>query len=278
MKKLVITLLFTTFLLSCHIPKNAHSIARIKEKYPYNLELTNQSALELQYRYAIVPYRKDLESLEVWKKAEETEKKIYGLGFVASILDDATFNIFGKLKNSEADIMYTGIDCGAYYNLNPVLTLTDYPNVNVDGLPARFVLAIDGDTNWYSLVYDCEKGEETNKVIITDEIIQRLRDIKQDDFIVGYNGKRQFYGKSVKIDERLYCFGKLDTKKNSLIDYSEIEGVQKYTFYGRIPLYYFFDYDKYPEYPQKKSVLILYNSNEDKFYYVKDDASVNPIY
>ena len=270
-------LLLTTSFLSCRIPKNWHSIARIKEKYPYNLELNNQSSFELQYRYAIVPYRKDLESLEIRRKILEVEKKIFDLGFSATIWSDDNYNIFGKIKNSEAAIMYTGIDCGAYMDFNPWVSLFDYPNINVDGLPARFVLVIEGDTNWYSLVYDCEKGIETNKVIITDETIKRLQGIKNDDFVLGYNGNRQFYGKSVKVDDRLYCFEKIDTKKTSLIDYSKIDGIKQPDFYGRIPLYYFSEDTLDPNYRQNIAVLVFYNNNEDKFYYVKDDASVNPI-
>ena len=137
---------------------------------------------------------------------------------------------------------------------------------------------IDGDTRCYSLVYDCEAKNETSTVVITDETIMRLQSFKDSEFEKGYNGKREWYGASVKIEDRLYCFKRVEIKKSSLKDYSAIDGVDgNLVLYGRINLSYFFDYTKYPECLPNTEVIIHYDDDQDKFYYIKDDASVNPV-
>ena len=271
MKKLL--LLLSVALSACPIPnRNFHSVARSKEKLAYNILIQNDSSVSLEYKYAPVPQRTDYNELDVVKKYRNIEKNLEVMGLYPSINGPNTINIYGSVKKGcVSKKLYTGIDCGAYLDYDPFIF--GYPNVNVDGLPARFVIMIEGDTRCYSLVYNCEKTSEATTVVITDEIINKLKSFNDDEFKRGYNGGRDYYGKSVKIQDRLYCFGRIDLKGNSLTQYTKIPGIDyNVIFYGRIYL----TKDESVGFTNKGE-LILYNDNEEKFYYVKDDASVNPI-
>ena len=284
MKKLVVLFLFVVAVFtSCpgvYCPKNVHSVARIKEKYTCNIQIENRSSCNLEYKYAPVPTRTDFNELLFIKEYNDSVKKIlneanlYEVTYDQLIFDPLFINVYGTLsKETKSKNLYTGIDCGV-----PLVPyLLGYPNINVDGLPARFVLMIEGDSRAYSLVCNCEKKNETSTVVITDDTIKRLQTFKDDEFKRGYNGRRDFYGKSVEIEDRLYCFERIDIKKNSLNDYSKIPETDfSGILYARVFLTRFFS-KKYPELPEADEVLILYNDNEEKFYYVKDDASVNLI-
>ena len=176
--------------------------------------------------------------------------------------------------------MYTGIDGGVFSLESP--SLASKPNSNLDGLPARFILMVDGDTICYSLVCDCEEKDQTTSVTITDETIKRLKTFKDEEFEIGYNGKREWYGKSVKIQEGLYCFGRYDYKRSALNDYTDIDGfgrdfseVDRYenSFYGRIP--YLFPCVTPPEnHMYNKELILFYNDNDEKFYGVKQGGIV----
>lgn len=265
------------FLTACpgpFVPTNKHSIARIKEKYTCNLQIDNRSSYNLQYKYAPVPTRKDFNDLQFVKRyRNKIENDVIAMGFDSNITFPNPINIWGTIsKVAVSKSLFTGIDSGFSF------LLFNYPNVNVDGLPARFVLMVEGDSRFYSLVYNCEKKNETSTVVITDETIKRLKAFKEDEFKVGYNGRRDSYGKSVEIQDRLYCFERVDLKKSSLIDYMVYPGYDSTrVFYDRVILTFYFDYAESPEMPKNNKVLILYNDNEDKFYYIKDDASVNPV-
>ena len=290
MKKLVVLFLFVVAVFtSCPgvvVPKNAHSVARIKERYTCNIQIENKSQYKLEYKYASVPTREDFKTIGYIKKYDnEISKKLTELDFFtwkASLMPYV--NVYGYIApNNTSNILYTGIDCGHYAIVRaPSIDNFSYPNRNVDGLPTRFVLMIDGDSNCYSLVYDCKKEIEVNKIVITDDTIKRLQTFKDDEFECSYNGKREWYGESVKIQDKLYCFEKYDTGKLSLFDHTYIEK-NKYSsndsenfMYGRIWFYHNAPNNViYPTYANL--VMVLYNDNEEKFYYVKDDASVNLI-
>ena len=271
MKKLLPFLLLV-FITSCPILDNRYSVARIKERYACNIQIENRSSYNLEYKYAPVPMRMDYNDLSFVKEYNSSINEFLKKANSKSHLK--YINIFGTLsKDSTSKNLYTGIDCGVH----SVVYIVGYPNVNVDGLPARFVLMIEGDSRAYSLVYNCEKKNETSTVVITDDTIKRLQTFKDDEFKRGYNGRRDYYGKSVAIEDRLYCFERIDIKKNSLNDYSKIPETDfSGILYARVFLTRFFS-KKYPELPEADEVLILYNDNEEKFYYVKDDASVNLI-
>ena len=295
MKKLVVLFLFVVAVFtSCPgvvVPKNVHSVARIKEKYTCNIQIENRSSYNLEYKYAPVPTRTDFNELIFIKEYNDSVKKILN----ETNLDAATYNIYnlpvkplfinvyGTLsKETKSKNLYTGIDCGVPDSINPIKL--SYSNINVDGLPARFVLMIEGDSRVYSLVYNCEKKNETSTVVITDDTIKRLQTFKDDEFKRGYNGRRDFYGKSVEIGDRFYCFERIDIKKNSLKEYlKDYREISEMNFggilYARVFLACWFE-RRYPGLPiviDDKKVLILYHDNEEKFYYVKGDASVNPI-
>lgn len=268
-----IFLLLCVVLCGCPIPaRNFHTVARSKEKLTYNLVIKNDSSVSLDYKYAPVPQRTDFDELVFVQKYMKSKESLDAKGLSTSINRPNTINIYGTVKKScESKKLYTGIDCGAYLDYDPFIE--GYPNVNVDGLPARFVIMIEGDSRCYSLVYNCKKGSENSTVVITDETIKRLQTFKEDELKFGYNGRRDYYGKSVKIQENLYCFERLDLKGNSLIDYAKISGIDhNITLYGRIYL----TKDESVGFTHKGD-LILYSDNEDKLFYIKDDASVNSI-
>lgn len=285
-----ITLLFVLLsvtLTACPIimPVNKYSIARKKEKLNCNIELINKSSSAIQFKYAPVPYREEIEknipfySDYCTSVTNQLVELGYRGGFSKYYIGVPYFlNVYGSLVADGSAVLYTGVDGGTYIE-HPS---NKYPNVNVDGLPARFVLMIDGDTTCYSLVYDCPSSSGTHELILTDEIINRLKAIKEGDFVIGYNGRREWYGPSVKIQERLYCFEQVDIKKSSLIDYTKSDCefktfpnyLQREGMYGKI---YFQTGNVEAE--SSDLVLVYYNNNEQKFYYVteEDNPSVNPI-
>ena len=222
MKKLL-PFLLSVFITSCPILYNMYSVARIKERYTCNIQIENRSSYNLEYKYAPVPMRMDYNDLSFVK---EYNSSIYEFLKKANSKSHLEYiNIFGTLsKDSTSKNLYTGIDCGVH----SVVYIVGYPNVNVDGLPARFVLMIEGDSRAYSLVYNCEKKNETSTVVITDDTIKRLQTFKEDEFECSYNGKREWYGESVKIQDKLYCFEKYDTGKFSLLNHTYIE-INKYS-------------------------------------------------
>ena len=283
MKQISLFFLFlTVVLISCPVPSpvNKHSIARIKEKSNCNIELVNQSSYTVQFKYAPVPYRKDIEkNIPFYGDycTAVSEKLIdmgYRGGFLKYFIGEPYFlNVYGTIEPNGKVVLYTGVDGGTYIN-HPS---NQYPNVNVDGLPSRFVLMIDGETICYSLVYDCPKSSGTHELVLTDTIINRLKTFNDNEFALGYNGKREWYGESIKIHDRLYCFERLDIKKSSLIDYKKVEYDFKIPFnflrsqgmYGKI---YF--YTNVDDSDSSKEVLVYYNNDEQKFYYVSEE--VNP--
>ena len=284
MKKFLLFGLFLSslsILFSCPVPKNRHSIARIKERYACNVEIVNNSSSTLQYRYAPLKTRKDYESLpyipnlnKVMEKIEADDSLFFGYDTAFS------FNVFGTIDSKKSVVLYTGIDCGtqSLISISPM----SMPNSNVDGLPARFILMVDGDTICYSLVCDCEEKDQTTSVTITDETINRLKTFKDEEFEIGYNGKREWYGESVKIQEGLYCFGRYDYKRGALNDYTTIDGFGRdfgeadsynNSFYGRIP--YLFPFITPPEnHMYNKELILFYNDNDEKFYSVKQGGIV----
>lgn len=262
------------------IPKNRHSIARIKEKYACNIELVNNSSYKLHYKYAPVPTRKDFDELPFVANIKSVIGKIGQLGFSVDENSAYYFNVYGLIASKEQKRLYTGVDAGPYAYSG---FTESGSNSNLDGLPARFVIAIDGENNCYSLVVNCADKNSTTTVEITNAIIERLKSFSNKEFSATYNGRREWYGKSVKIQDDLYCFSRHDFGKNLLVDYSYKEGISEalvYEYadddalYGRIPCYYDAASNRF--WPDKeKEVLLVFNDTEEKFYYVKTDASVN---
>ena len=286
MKKYLLFGLFLSslaVLFSCPVPKNRHSIARIKEKYACNVEIVNNFSSTLQYRYAPIRTRKDYESLPYIPNLKKVREKIEADGLYFGYESVYSFNVFGTIDGKKSATLYTGID-GGLWSLVSASPMSK-PNSNLDSLPARFILMVDGDTTCYSLVCDCEAKDKTTPVSITDETIKRLKTFKDEEFEIGYNGKREWYGESVKIQEGLYCFGRYDYKRSALNDYTTIDGVcrdfsavDRYdkSFYGRIP--YLFPYIiPADNHMYNKALILFYNDNDGKFYGVKADASVHVI-
>ena len=289
MKKIFYLIILAVFFFtSCpgvYTPVHKHSVARIKEKYDCAITLINASSKAIQFKYAPVPYQKNIETnLPFYSEyVNNIGDKLAALslkGGGSPAFDTGCYylNVFGSLNKNDSAVLYTGIDGGTYA---PDNIMEIYPNSNVDGLPARFVLMIDGDTTCYSLVYNCKshKDNSENQVVITDDTIAALSKISEDDFDCGYNWRRRWYGKSVTVQDRLYCFEKVDLKKNSLVDYTYSEDLEftvwfsypgmhfTNAMYGRI---YFFTGLGEPS-----EVLVYYNENNKKFYYVTSE--INPV-
>ena len=260
MKKFILLSIIAIFLSSCDVPYpgwkpvNWHSPSFLKLQYCNNIDITNNSSYDIQYRYAPT-LRKDYHTLECTSYVRE--EKI-GL---------STFlNVFGTLKKGDSRILFTGIDGGAY-TIEYIHSTGRFPNFNVDGLPARFVIMID-DSICYSLAYDCKFKNRDSKLVIDDQLVQKLKAIKPEDYVEGYNSKRYWYGKSVKVADRLYCFEQYDSGKSSMRDYTYIEGkkIRKYVdfeydqegLYGKI---YFYNFN-----PRKS--LFFYDDDDKKFYAV----------
>lgn len=277
MKKIVpFFLLIMLTIMSCPVIPHQNSIARIKERYRCNVELVNNSSVTIQYKYAPVLQRMDLKSLPFYNDFVAAKDKLDKLDF-DYIGMSYGFNIAGELAKGMQSTLYTGIDCGIH-EFRPLLS--GYPNANVDGLPARFAIMIEGDTRIYVLVHNCKKINKTSTVIITDETINRLKTFKDDEYAIDYNGKRESYGESVKIQDRLYCFERYDLKKNSLFDYNPIGegdeivygiagvgenteilvGERKALFYGRV-LTSVSNSDGYNKLKDRSEVLALNNKN-----------------
>ena len=287
MKKFLPLFILSVFIFTAcpgvYLTVHRHSIARIKEKYACNVEIVNNSSSMLQYRYAPLKTRKDYESLHYIPNLNKVMEKIKTDGLYFFYEDAYSFNVFGTIDSKKSALLCTGIDGGVFSLVN--YSLMSKPNSNLDGLPARFILMVDGDTTCYSLVCDCEAKDKTTPVSITDETIKRLKTFKDEEFEIGYNGKREWYGKSVKIQDGLYCFSRYDFKKNPLVDYSYIEGMTKLltneellhqALYARIPCHYD-STGLYIRIERENYVIIFYNDDDQKFYYVKGDASVNLI-
>ena len=289
MKKFLPLFILSVFIFTAcpgvYLTVHRHSIARIKEKYACNVEIVNNSFSTLQYRYAPLKTRKDYESLPYIPNLNRVMEKIEADGLFFSYWDgDAySFNVFGTIDSKKSALLYTGIDGGVFSLVN--YSLMSKPNSNLDGLPARFILMVNGDTLCYSLVCDCEEKDQTTSVSITDETIKRLKTFKDEEFEIGYNGKREWYGKSVKIQDGLYCFGRYDYKRSALNDYTDIdefgrnfEKVDRYnkSFYGRIP--YLFPHPVPTDHRNyHKSIILFYNDNDKKFYSVKQGGIVEEI-
>ena len=287
MKKFLPLFIVVTFIFTAcpgvYLKVHRHSIARIKEKYACNVEIVNNSSSMLQYRYAPLKTRKDYESLPYIPNLNKVMEKIKTDGLYFFYEDAYSFNVFGTIDSKKSALLHTGIDGGVFSLENP--SLMSKPNSNLDGLPARFIFMVDGDTTCYSLVCDCEEKDQTTSVTITDETINRLKTFKDEEFEIGYNGKREWYGKSVKIQEGLYCFGRYDYKRSALNDYTDIDEfgrnfgeVDRYdkSFYGRIP--YLFPFITPPEnHMYNKELILFYNDNDSKFYSVKQGGIVKEI-
>ena len=279
MKKFLPLIMLSTMIFTAcpgvRVPKHKHSIARIKERYENNITIENRSSKSISYKYAFPLTRDELSKIPFHKGYIEARNFLTDNNLFINDDKPNHFNIFGTLSANSSKTLYCGIDGGTYGIRHAMLW--GYPNSNVDGLPARFVLMIDGDTNCYSLVYDCEEKNQTSSVVITDETINRLKTFKDDEFEIGYNGRRAWYGESVKIQDRLYCFEKMDIQKNSLIDYTyDASSNKDQMFYEKVVTsYHFFNNDLPDDSPLKKYVLLLYNEDDQKFYYIKTDASVN---
>lgn len=280
---IIIVLSFFSFA-SCQLvlrDTNAHGPARKKEKYDYSLEIVNNSSSKIEYKYEPVitqegynsiPYIKIFNS-KVYNKIKEMGYRV----FVDNTVH--VLNVFGTIAKGSKSILYTGIDCGTDDVIK--VQMMGHSNWNVDGLPARFVLMIEEDSNYYSLVFDCSanKNSQPVKVIINDEIIEKLKAIKESDFVKGYNGRRRWYGKSVKVQDNLYCFEKFDSGKYSLLDYSrDEENIYSGLYmYDRIHFYYLEGYPENPEYSRGKNLLLLYNEDVQKFFYIHNDPTLHEI-
>ena len=281
MKKFLLLICVLVFIFASCIGKNRHSIARIKEKYACNIDIVNNSSYKLHYKYAPVPERNDYDNLPFTSNIALTIAKLEKLDFVVNSRLPHYFNVYGTVASKEEKRLYSGIDAGPCSFIEPM----DWANSNLDGLPSRFVIVIDGETTCYSLVADCAEKNSNTTVEITNETIERLKTFKDEEFEIGYNGKREWYGKSVKIQNGLYCFSRYDFKKNPLVDYSYIEGMTKLltneellhqALYARIPCHYD-STGLYIRIERENYVIIFYNDDDQKFYYVKSDASVNPV-
>ena len=251
MKKIIFTLTVIIFFLACEVPYpgwkpvNKYTPSFLKLQYCNNINITNDSSYDIQYRYAPT-LRKDYHTLECTRSVRE--QKIMPLF--------SFLNVVGTLKKGDSRVLYTGIDGGAYTN-EYIHSIGAFPNFNVDGLPARFVVMID-DSICYSLVYDCKFKNRDSELVIDDQLVQKLKAIKPEAYVEGYNSKRHWYGKSVKVADRLYCFEQYDSGKNSMRDYSYIEGkeIKKYVgfdydqegLYGKIHFYNFVDVPYAPLY------------------------------
>ena len=287
MKKFLPLFILAAFIFTAcpgvYLTVHRHSIARIKEKYACNVEIINNSSFTLQYRYAPLKTRKDYDSLPYIPNLNKVMEKIEADGLYFFYEDAYSFNVFGTIDSKKSALLYTGIDGGVFSLENP--SLMSKPNSNLDGLPARFILMVNGDTICYSLVCDCEEKDQTTSVTITDETINRLKTFKDEEFEIGYNGKREWYGESVKIQEGLYCFGRYDYKRSALNDYTDIDGFGRdfseedsyeNSFYGRIP--YLFPFVTPPEnHMYNKELILFYNDNDSKFYSVKQGGIVEEI-
>ena len=281
MKKFLPLIILSVFILTGCIGKNRHSIARIKEKYACNIDIVNNSSYKLHYKYAPVPERNDYENLPFTSNIALTIAKLEKLDFVVNSRLPHYFNVYGTVASKEEKRLYSGIDAGPCSFIEPM----DWANSNLDGLPSRFVIVIDGETTCYSLVADCTEKNSNTTVEITNETINRLKTFKDEEFEIGYNGKREWYGESVKIQEGLYCFGRYDYKRSALNDYTDIDGFGRdfseedsyeNSFYGRIP--YLFPFVTPPEnHMYNKELILFYNDNDSKFYSVKQGGIVKEI-
>lgn len=234
MKKFLL-LILSAFFYSCEV--NYASPSLLKLKYCNNINLTNSSSYEIQYKYA-PGYRKDVMELDCMQ------------GFIGKMSAvSIPINVAGHLKPGEKRLLYTGVDTGAFYSGYIVFGFQKIPNFNVEGLPSRFVIMID-DSIVYSLVYDCKYKNEEVDLVIDDQLINRLKAIKPENYQEGYNYKRDCFGKSVKVGDRLYCFEQYDSGKSSLWDYTYIEKHKIENLfahkieglYGRIWFYNFIDF------------------------------------
>ena len=260
MKKIILSFLITLLLSSCPTPDgrriNWHTPALIKSQYCNNIEVTNNSSYEIQYKYA-PSYRKDRPTL------------LYSICIQSKRLPegeiDSHVNILGTLKKGDSRILYTGVD-GGDFTYDYLQEHGRTPNFNVDGLPGRFVIMID-DSICYSLAYNYKLKNKDATLVIDDQIVQKLKAIKPEDYVEGYNSKRYWYGKSVKVADRLYCFEQYDSGKSSMRDYSYIEGKEireyvdfKYNLEGLYGKVYFYNF--------KDRNLFFYDDDDKKFYAV----------
>ena len=251
MKKIIFPFIVIILLVSCPTPYskpiNWYAPSRIKSSYCNNIDITNNSSYEIEYKY-VPSLRKDRHTLEY---ANCIREKNLPEGEISSHV-----NIFGTLKKGDTRTLYTGVD-GGDFTLEYLRQYGSFPNFNVDGLPGRFVIMID-DSICYSLVYDYKLKNKDATLVIDDQLVQKLKSIKDEDYVEGYNSKRYWYGKSVKVADRLYCFEQYDSGKNSMRDYSYIEGkeIKKYVgfdydqegLYGKIHFYNFVDVPYAPLY------------------------------